>query len=141
MKVRDVMTMAVVEVAPDETCQNAAKLMRDQDVGLLVVTKEGRIIEGVITDRDFVVRCMALGGDPAAHHVDDYMDRHPTTVDGDLEIERAVQIMRNSGLRRLPVTVAGARVIGVLSIDDVAVGVKGYLNEFLSVASQYSRKS
>ena len=141
MKVRDVMTVSIVEVAADETCQNAAKLMRDKEVGLLIVTKEGRVIQGVITDRDLVVRCMALGGDPATQRIGEHLDRHPATVDGDLELERAVQIMRTAGLRRLPVTVAGAKVIGILSVDDVAVDVKHYLDGFLSVAGQYSRKT
>lgn len=141
MKVRDVMTISVVEVAAEETCQHEAKLMRDQEVGTLVVTTDGGIIESVITDRDLVVRCMVLGGNPDAQQVSDYMDRHPTTVDGDGEHERAVQMMRNAGLRRLPVTVTGARVIGILSLDDVALDVKHYLDGFLSVAGQYSRKA
>ena len=141
MKVRDVMTTSIVEVAPDETCQRAAKLMRDKDVGVLLVTKGGRVLQGVITDRDLVVRCMALGGDPATQRVGEHLDRHPTSVDGELELERAVQIMRTAGLRRLPVTVAGAKVIGILSLDDVAVDVKHYLDGFLSVAGQYSRKA
>jgi len=141
MKVRDAMTMSVVEVRAGETCHKAAQLMRDDDVGMLVVTTEGRVIEGVITDRDLVVRCMALGGDPALHSVGDYMDKHPTTVDADADLERAAEIMRNAGLRRLPVTVAGARVIGILSFDDVAVDVKHYLDAFLAVAGQYSRKA
>lgn len=140
MKVRDVMTMTVVEVAADDTCQHAARLMRDRGVGMLVVTREGRIIEGVLTDRDLAVRCMALGGDPGEHRVGDFMDHHPTTVDADTELERAVEIMRNAELRRLPVTVAGSHAIGVLSLDDVAVDVKHYLDSFLAVAGQYSRK-
>ena len=141
MKVRDVMTTSIVEVGLDETCQTAAKLMRDKRVGLLVVTKGGRSLQGVITDRDLVVRCMALGGDPATQRIGEHVDRRPATVDGDVELERAVQIMRTAGLRRLPVTVAGAKVIGILSLDDVAVDVKQYLNSFLSVAGQYSHKT
>ena len=141
MKVRDAMTMNVVEVAANDTCQRAAQLMRDHDVGTLIVTREGRLIEGVITDRDLVVRCMSLGGDPAEHHVADYMDQHPTTVDADIELERAVQMMRNARLRRLPVTVSGSHVIGLLSLDDVALDVKHYLDAFLAVAGQYSRKA
>ena len=141
MKVRDVMTMSVVEVSADATCQRAAQLMRDQDVGMLVVTREGRIIEGVITDRDLVVRCLALGGSPEEQRVGDFMDHHPTTVDADIELERAVEIMRNAGLRRLPVTVTGTHVIGMLSLDDVALDVKHYLDAFLAVAGQHSHKA
>ena len=141
MKVRDVMTTSIVEITADGTCQRAAQLMREKNVGALVVTRDGRIIDGVITDRDLVVRCMALGGDPATQHVGDYMDRHPTTVDGDVELERAVEMMRNARLRRLPVTVTGTRIIGVLSVDDIALDVKHYLDGFLTVAGQYSQKA
>jgi Mg/Co/Ni transporter MgtE len=69
------------------------------------------------------------------------MDVHPTAVDADLELEKAVEIMRNADLRRLPVTLAGARVIGVLSVDDVAVDIKHYLDAFLSVSGHYARKA
>ncbi|MDZ4278876.1 MAG: CBS domain-containing protein, partial [Dehalococcoidia bacterium] len=133
MKVRDVMSTAIVEIAADATCQDAAKLMRDHGVGILVVTHNGRVLEGVITDRDLVVRCLALGGDPSKQRVGEYTDRHPATVDGDLELERAVQMMRNSRLHRLPVVVGGSHVVGLLSLDDVAVDVKHYLDAFLGV--------
>jgi CBS domain-containing protein len=141
MKVKDVMTMTVVEVAASDTCQHAAQLMRDHGVGMLLVTKPGRILEGVLTDRDLTVRCLALGGDPADRQVGDYMDTHPTTVDADLELEKAAEIMRNADLRRLPVTLAGARVIGVLSLDDVALDIKHYLDAFLSVSGHYAHKA
>jgi len=140
MKVKDVMTMSVVVLKATDSCQQAAQAMRDQGVGMVVVTNEGRIIEGVITDRDLVVRCMALGGDPAQRQVGEYMDVHPTTVDADMELERAVEIMRNAALRRLPVTTVGTHVIGLLSLDDVALDVKHYLDAFLAVAGQYARK-
>jgi CBS domain-containing protein len=134
------MTTKVLEVRPEENCQHAAELMRDHGAGTLVVTTGDHMIEGVITDRDLVVRCTALGGDPAAHTIGDYMDRHPTTVDAELDLERAVEVMRNTGHRRLPVTERGIRVIGMLSLDDVALDVKHYLDAFLAVAGQYSHK-
>ncbi len=135
------MTAKVFDVKPEESCQHVAQLMRDHGLGTLVVTTGNHLIEGVITDRDLVVRCLALGGDPGQQMVGDYMDRHPTTVDGELDLERAVEIMRNTGHRRLPVTEHGTRVIGMLSLDDVALDVKHYLDAFLAVAGQYSHKA
>lgn len=140
MRVRDIMTTSVVRVGADDSCQRAAQLMRDRGVGMLVVTGNGRVIEGVITDRDLTVRCMSLGGDPAQHLVGEYMDRHPTTVEGDIDLERAAEMMRHARLRRLPVTAAG-HVIGILSLDDVALDVKHYLNAFLSVAGDYAKQA
>jgi CBS domain-containing protein len=141
MKVRDVMSMIIEEISGDATCQEAARRMDGGNVGMLIVTREGRLIEGVLTDRDLVTRCVALGADPAEHRVDEYMDRHPTTVQGDLELERAVEIMRNTRHHRLPVTIAGNKVIGIISLDDVAVDVKHYADAFLAAAGQYSKRA
>ena len=141
MKVRDVMSMTVEEISSDATCQEAAQRMGERNVGMVIVTRGGRILEGVLTDRDLVTRCVALGSDPAEHRVGEYMDRHPTTVEGDLELERAVGIMRNTRHHRLPVTVAGNKVIGILSLDDVAVDVKHYADAFLAAAGQYSHRA
>ena len=141
MKVRDVMSQAIVEVPAHATCQGAAQLMRQWGVGLLLVTKEGRELEGMITDRDLVTHCMAGGGDPAGQHVRDYMEKEPTTVDADTELERALELMRKTHHRRLPAVEAGKRVIGLLSLDDVALDVRHYTDAFLSVAGQYSRRS
>lgn len=140
MKIRDVMTTSVVHITAEDSCQRAAQLMRDRGVGMLVVTKDGRVIQGVLTDRDLVVRCMSLGGDPAEHLVGEYMDRHPTTIEADTDLERAAEVMRNAGLRRLPVTSAG-HVIGILSLDDIALDVKHYVDAFLSVAGGYAKKT
>lgn len=140
MKVKDVMNFGLVEVSAGDSCERAAQLMRDHGVGMLVATREGRIIEGVITDRDLVVRCMALGGDPATRPVGEHMDLHPITVDSDVDLETAVEMMRNADVRRMPVTVSGAQVIGVLSLDDVALDVKHYLDAFLAVSSHYSQR-
>lgn len=139
MKVRDIMTTSVAHVRANDSCQRAAQVMRDRGVGMLVVTGDGRVIQGVITDRDLVARCMSLGGDPAEQFVGDHMDRHPATVEADTDLERATDMMRNAGLRRLPVTVAG-HVIGILSLDDIALDVKHYVDAFLSVAGGYAKK-
>jgi CBS domain-containing protein len=141
MKVKDVMVRQVVEMAASESCQKAARLMRDHGVGMIVVTTGPGVLEGVITDRDITVRCSALGGDPAERPVGEYMDLYPVSVDEDIDLERAVDIMRNAGLRRLPVTRAGSRVIGILSLDDVALDAKHYLDAFLAVAAQYGHKT
>ncbi|MGB2695401.1 MAG: CBS domain-containing protein [Dehalococcoidia bacterium] len=141
MKVRDVMSMAIVEVPAHATCQGAAQLMRQWGVGMLLVTKEGRELEGIITDRDLVTRCLATADEPAQLQVRDYMEQRPTTVEADCDLERALEVMHKTHHRRLPVTEGGKKVVGLLSIDDVALDVKHYTDAFLSVAGQYSRRS
>jgi CBS domain-containing protein len=134
------MSRNVVEVSAEATCREAAQLMRDRNVGILLVTREGRILEGVITDRDLVTRCMAPGQDPGRARVGEYMDRHPHAVEGDLDLEGAVEVMRNARHRRLPVTTPPGKVIGLISLDDVAFDVKNYADAFLSAEGQYSRR-
>jgi CBS domain-containing protein len=141
MKVKDVMTRSIVEMAATDSCQKAAQLMRDHGVGMIVVTTGPSVLEGVITDRDITVRCTALGGDPAGRPVGEYMDLHPISVDEDVDLERAMDMMRNAALRRLPVTKAGSHVIGILSLDDIALDAKHYLDAFLAVAAQYGHKT
>jgi CBS domain-containing protein len=141
MKVRDVMSMAIVEVPAHATCEGAARLMKQWGVGMLLVTKEGRLLEGIITDRDLVTRCMTAGGDPATLQVADYMEKEPTTVEADCDLDRALEVMRRTHHRRLPVIEGGNKVVGLLSLDDVALDVRHYTEAFLSVAGQYSRRS
>jgi signal-transduction protein with cAMP-binding, CBS, and nucleotidyltransferase domain len=138
MKVKDVMTGPALEVSAEDTCRRAAELMRDHDAGMLVVTRIG-VIEGVITDRDLVTRCVAIGADPGKQRVADYFDRHAVTVDEEYDLDRAMIIMRNAGVRRVPV-MRGITLVGVLSMDDVAVHLKKYVDAFLALAGQYHKE-
>jgi CBS domain-containing protein len=142
MKVREAMASPVIEISADETCQQAAAMMRDFRTGALVVVAEaeGTRTEGLITDRDLVVRCLALGVDPSKQFVGKYCDHKPTTIGPDEDLENAIEIMRTEGVRRLPV-MDGNRVVGMLSFDDVAVDVQRYVTSFLALASQYHMRT
>jgi signal-transduction protein with cAMP-binding, CBS, and nucleotidyltransferase domain len=137
VKVKDVMTGPALEVSAEESCQRAAEMMRDHVAGMLVVTRLG-VVEGVITDRDLVTRCLAIGADPTAQVVGDYYDRQAVCVDEDYDLERAMTIMRNAGVRRVPVR-RGIELVGVLSMDDLAVHLKRYIDAFLGLAGQYHK--
>ncbi len=139
MKVQDVMTKPAILVSIEDSCLKAAQLMRDHQAGALVVTTKEGVVQGIITDRDLVVRCMALGGDPAQRVVGDYCDIHPTMVGPEYELERALDIMRNAGIRRLPVVKGANEPVGMLSLDDIADDVKHYVDAFATVVGQYSR--
>lgn len=141
MKVSNVMSTTIEEIRANSTCQEAARQMRDSGVGMLVVTRGGRVIEGVLTDRDLVTRCVAAGADPTSQPVSEYMDRNPTTVSSEMDLERAVEIMRTTRHHRLPVIISGNKVVGMVSLDDVALDVKHYTDAFLAAASQYSHRA
>jgi CBS domain-containing protein len=108
-----------VTVPPDTTLREAARLMSDADVGDLILAEDGRP-QGVVTDRDIVVRGLAEHESPDSTTVGEICTRDLVTVSPDDPVERAVQLMRETAVRRLPV-VAADRIVGVISLGDLAI--------------------
>jgi CBS domain-containing protein len=119
-KVSEVMTSDPFAVGPDTTVAAAARMMRDGDVGALLVV-EGERLAGIVTDRDIVVRVVAEGRDPAQTPVREAVSAEElVTVSPDTSVSDAVRVMREKAVRRIPV-VEGDRPVGVLSIGDLAM--------------------
>jgi|SRR5947209_4673961 len=116
---RDVMTAEPLCLSPDATVAEAARMMRDSDVGDVIVA-DGATITGIVTDRDIVVRAIAQQGDPSQMTVREIASTDLVTLAPDDSIDRAVEVMRQRALRRLPV-VEGGRPVGVVSIGDLAM--------------------
>jgi CBS domain-containing protein len=119
MKIREVMTPAPVAVLSTDTATTAAMVMKEQDIGAVLVTSDGRL-EGILTDRDIAVRVLAAGFDPSATLVGDVCSRHLATVGLDDATDDAVRLMRQRAVRRVPVTDGGVPV-GIVSIGDLAL--------------------
>jgi CBS domain-containing protein len=119
MKIREVMTPAPVAVLSTDTVPMAAMAMKEQDIGAVLVTSDGRL-EGILTDRDIAVRVLAAGFDPSATLVGDVCSRHLATVGLDDATDDAVRLMRQRAVRRVPVIDGGAPV-GIVSIGDLAL--------------------
>lgn len=118
MQVRDVMSTNFKLVPPQATIQEAAQLMRDGDFGFLPVGDEDRLL-GTLTDRDIVVGAIADGRD-AGTPVGDLIKGDVVTVREDADIDSAAQLMRDRQIRRLAVTSGDERIVGVLSVGDIA---------------------
>ena len=116
MKVRDCLAKAPVTVPPRCSCREAAEVMAHYDVGALLVVDAG-VLAGIVTDRDLVVRALAVGSDPATP-VSQVMTPRPVTVEGGSELFGAEDLMARAGVRRLPVLEDG-EVAGLLSRDDL----------------------
>ncbi len=114
------MTCRAETVGPDETLEAAARRMREAGVGALVVSDDGRAI-GILTDRDIVVRSTAEGEAPAAADVRSAMTPQVIACREDDDLERAAARMAAGAVRRLVVTDAADRFVGMLSVDDVAL--------------------
>ncbi|AFR10494.1 CBS domain-containing protein [Nocardiopsis alba] len=117
----EVMTPVVYTVTPDTTLREAAEIMRDQDVGDVVVLEDDHL-RGILTDRDIVVRCVAEGGDPETVTVGEVCSSEPVTVPHQSSVGDAVHTMRVEHVRRLPV-VDGEEVTGIVTIGDLALAV------------------
>ncbi|GAA3166623.1 MULTISPECIES: CBS domain-containing protein [Streptomyces] len=117
--VRDIMTGAPVTVGPYTSVAEVARVMRDRDLGSVLVT-DGDRLRGLVTDRDLVVRSVARGGDPEETTVADACSEDLVTVGPDDDLDRAVRLMREHAVRRVPVVEDG-HPVGILSLGDAAM--------------------
>ena len=122
MKVEEYQTSGTVHVPMTCTVREAAKQMRDQHVGALIVTENGppssRVV-GIVTDRDIVVKAVIERLAPDDLLVADIMQTHVLSVDRSADIGDALQTMASHGVRRLAVTNAEGAVVGMISLDDL----------------------
>jgi CBS domain-containing protein len=118
-KARDVMTGDATCVQEDQTLTDAARLMRDLNVGALPICGNDNRLKGMVTDRDIVVRCIADNGDPQSTRVSSLAQGKPVTVGADDDIEVALRTMSEHQVRRLPV-IDGHDLVGVISQADIA---------------------
>jgi CBS domain-containing protein len=115
--VKEVMTPGVVAVRPDASLVEAAQLMRDQDVGDVVVVDHHQVI-GILTDRDITLRAVAEGADPLAMSAEAVCTRDPVVIGLDHTVSAAAVLMRDHAVRRLPV-VEGGQPVGMVSLGDL----------------------
>jgi CBS domain-containing protein len=138
-RVEDVMVEDVVTIDGGATLGEAAQRMRDANVGILPVIEDGRV-RGVITDRDLVVRGMARGLDPARAHVTEAATRNPVCARPEWSLDRALRVMADEQVGRLPVCDADERVVGMVTLSSVALRARED-EEALETAQQVSRRS
>jgi CBS domain-containing protein len=111
----------VATVSPRATVGDAAREMSVQGVGaIVVISDDGRPL-GIVTDRDLVVRVMAEGRDPEKVTVEETMTRGTAFLSHDSTLQEATEIMRDIGLRRLPLVDDEGKVDGMVSLDDVVL--------------------
>ncbi|MDY7231231.1 DUF2267 domain-containing protein [Hyalangium rubrum] len=118
-RVSEVMTADVEGVSPHDTLRDAAEKMRTLNVGPMPVC-EGDILKGIITDRDIVVRAVAQGLDPNTTRVSQAMTDQVECVSADEDISVAAQKMREEQIRRILVVDANHKLLGILSLGDIA---------------------
>jgi CBS domain-containing protein len=118
-QVKEVMTTRPVTLGRDASLVEAARLMRDRGIGDVIVV-EGDDAEGIVTDRDIVIRGVAEGADPNTTRLGQVVSGDLTSVAPDDPVERAIELMREKAVRRLPV-LEGGKPVGVVSLGDLAI--------------------
>ncbi len=116
-RVRDVMTSDVVTVEPTASLQSAAALMRDHNIGNVLVADDGEAV-GILTDRDLVVRALAAGASPD-DQVGPFVSSTLFTVGPDDAVARVAALMAERAVRRVPVLEDGS-FVGIVAIGDLA---------------------
>jgi len=108
----------VVSVKPDATVQFVAGLMKEKNIGCIVVTDNHRPV-GIVTDRDIALRSATLCDAPETALIESIMTRDPMIIRKDTGIFDAIQEMKTKGVRRMPIVDSGGRLVGLLTVDDL----------------------
>jgi CBS domain-containing protein len=143
MNVGEACNRIVVFAHPEETVREAARRMRNQHVGNLVVVDDrehGRVPIGIVTDRDLVLEVLATGRDPDTAKMSDVMTRDIVTVEDALDVEHALQRMRKHGIRRLPVVDRSGTLVGILTLDDVLELLEEQVSGLVKLVVQEQRR-
>ena len=118
-QVKEVMTERPVTLDRAASLAEAAQLMRDRDIGDVIVV-EGQDAAGIVTDRDIVIRGVADGADPNRTRVGEVVSGELASVGPDDPVEQAITVMREKAIRRIPV-LEGGNLVGIVSLGDLAV--------------------
>lgn len=119
MRVREVMMQPVELIDPETMIQHAAQKMRDEDIGALPVGENDRLV-GMVTDRDITVRAVAEGKRPENTPVREVLSRGVAYCFEDDTLEKACEAMAKHQIRRLPVLNRDKRLVGFVSMADLA---------------------
>jgi CBS domain-containing protein len=117
--IRDVMTSNPCSIDADKSVAYAAKMMKDEDVGLAPIVEGDKLI-GMLTDRDIAIRVVAEGRNPDQVTVREVASKQVVTIDPQQDLAEALRIMAKHQVRRLPVVEEDGRLVGVVAQADVA---------------------
>jgi CBS-domain-containing membrane protein len=125
MKVKEIMTPNAKAIWLTESLADAAKLMWENDCGVLPIIKDGRKVIGMITDRDICMATVMRDTNPSHVSVEEVMTGQIYSVNPEDDIDQALEAMQEHKIRRLPVVNAEGELEGILSMNDVVLNAKG----------------
>jgi CBS domain-containing protein len=144
VKVGELCTRRVVIARPDETAAVAAARMRDEHVGDVVVLEDGAARPGhpvgIVTDRDLVLKVMADGRRPESVALAEIMTRPPVVVHEREDVSRALELVKQHGVRRLPVVGPGGTLLGIVTYDDLVESIAEELGALVGLLARGQRR-
>jgi CBS domain-containing protein len=121
-KVKEIMTRNPVCCTPQDNVTDVARLMKREDVGSLPVVEDRKSgkLNGIVTDRDLVLKVLAEGRDPNSIEVEAVMTRTPVTCGSDDDIQDCLHAMEQHQIRRMPIVDGSGKIVGIIAQADVA---------------------
>jgi CBS domain-containing protein len=117
--IRELMTKDPRTVTAGQSAVDAARVMRDEDTGVVPIVEGDRLV-GVVTDRDIAIRVVAEGKDAQSATVGDIASKDVVTIDPQQELDEALRLMAQHQVRRLPVVEEDGKLVGIVAQADVA---------------------
>jgi CBS domain-containing protein len=117
--IKDVMTSNPCSIDAEKSVAYAAKMMREEDVGLAPIVEGDKLI-GMLTDRDIAIRVVAEGRNPEQVKVADVASKQVVAIDPQQDLDEALRIMAEHQVRRLPVVEEDGKLVGVVAQADIA---------------------
>ena len=122
MHVGEFCNREVVVIDEESSITEGAVVMRENHVGDVIIVREQygkKVPVGILTDRDIALEIVARGGDPEAVRVGDAMSYDLTTVTEDDDLLHVIEVMRDKGIRRVPVVDVDEALVGIMTVDDI----------------------
>lgn len=121
MKIKHVMTKDPTCCVPSDTAQRAARIMRDEDAGVVPVieNEQSRVVVGIVTDRDLCMNVVAEGRDPRTTQVHESMTATVVSCSPQDAVEKATELMRENQIRRIPVVDEQHQLVGIVAMADI----------------------
>lgn len=119
MLVKEIMSNDIVSLRSEDSCEKAAQLMKQHDIGSIPVCSGNQVV-GIVTDRDITLRCVAAGQSSQQQKVGDIMTSNPVVGKPDMDVNDAARIMSEKQIRRLPIVEAGS-LVGMLALGDISI--------------------
>jgi CBS domain-containing protein len=135
MSIERLIRRPVHTLPPHATCVEAARRMRDEQIGSVVVVDDGAPL-GIVTDRDIVTRVLADGADADKLELRDVMSGEPIFLGGDRNLDQVIATMRDLAIRRVPVVDEDGQLLGIVALDDLLVLLADQLSGLAAVARQ-----